>query len=813
MSTATTLLRAAGAMLLTVVAAFAWWPVHADGAFVLLVCVTAPAASALALLARVRSWPAVALGGAGVALWLVLGVPLAVPSLALGRVLPTPEGLFELAAGLIEGWRGLLTIALPVGDYQALLVPVFTLVLVSALIATGAALSERWAVLAVVPPAAVLVEGTAFGASVGPAPAAQVGLGAVFGVLVVVWAAWTGTARRGNGSAPAARRSGRRPRAVPTVAVVVAGAGVVAVVAGLWFSAGPGAVRVVARDAVEPGFDAAAMPSPLSSFRAGFVADRAEAVEFMVSGVPAGTRLAVARLDEFDGVVFRVSDDDGLERVTGAIGVAPPGGSTTSEGSSTAASSSSSAAMAVQVEDYTGAFVPTAGTPEEVRFTGERAQSLQNGVYSDSELATVAVAVPLGSGDGYTLVYSPAERAAPVGRELATLTPGMPGATDPGTPDDSVVPAAVGARLAEWAPADAAPGLRLEGIVAGLRSGYVSHGQAGEPASRSGHSTARLQQLLTDSPMLGDAEQYAAAGALLARAAGFPARVVVGYVVPRPGEEGDVPGGTVAGEGAATDARGAATDASGAAMDASGAATDARSAATAAIAVRGRDTAAWVEVLTHEQGWVTLDVTPESRPVPPAVAEDDPIAVEPPRIVDPAPEPADRGTEPSVTATENDDDSPLPQTEPWWGIAAVVAGTVVALLLVAAIPFMVILLMKRARRRRRHRAPPRASAAGAWDELIDSARDHGLPPPPRATRRESALVLAGDSGGVRLAERVDAAVFAPEVPRAEQVDELWQASDRERRALGEHRSRWGRLRAALSTRSLRTYHGTDTRNG
>ncbi|MDY7555683.1 transglutaminase domain-containing protein [Cryobacterium sp. 10C3] len=58
----------------------------------------------------------------------------------------------------------------------------------------------------------------------------------------------------------------------------------------------------------------------------------------------------------------------------------------------------------------------------------------------------------------------------------------------------------------------------------------MSHGIGeDEPVSRSGHGLDRISQLFTDEPMLGDAEQYAVAAALLARRLGFPARVVMGF--------------------------------------------------------------------------------------------------------------------------------------------------------------------------------------------------------------------------------------------------------------------------------------------
>ena len=62
------------------------------------------------------------------------------------------------------------------------------------------------------------------------------------------------------------------------------------------------------------------------------------------------------------------------------------------------------------------------------------------------------------------------------------------------------------------------------------KEGYISHGlDPDQPASRSGHAADRITELFTDPRMIGDAEQYSVAAALMARQLGFPARVVFGF--------------------------------------------------------------------------------------------------------------------------------------------------------------------------------------------------------------------------------------------------------------------------------------------
>ena len=85
--------------------------------------------------------------------YLTLGVPAAVPGSAIAGVIATPHGVVELLAGAALSWKQLVTIAVPVGSYQALLVPAFLLALVAATTAVTIALRSRRPAAAVLPPA------------------------------------------------------------------------------------------------------------------------------------------------------------------------------------------------------------------------------------------------------------------------------------------------------------------------------------------------------------------------------------------------------------------------------------------------------------------------------------------------------------------------------------------------------------------------------------------------------------------------------------------------------------------------------------
>ena len=116
-------------------------------------------ASVVAILGAVFRWKSFVVILVGFGVLLLAGVPLAVPDQAIAGFLPSLDGIRELLAGVALGWKQLLTIALPVGDYQALLVPAFVLVLTSTIVALSIALRARWGELGVIPPIVALHRG------------------------------------------------------------------------------------------------------------------------------------------------------------------------------------------------------------------------------------------------------------------------------------------------------------------------------------------------------------------------------------------------------------------------------------------------------------------------------------------------------------------------------------------------------------------------------------------------------------------------------------------------------------------------------
>ena len=167
----------------TGVAATALWPVYQSGAFVLLVAVAAVLGCGIALVGARWRWPAWQVGAASALAYLIVGVPLAVPGQAIFGVLPSLSGLAELMPATVLSWKQLVTIVLPVGSYQALLVPALILVLLSTVTGLSLALRSPAAEPALLAPIVLLVAGIALGPG-SSAAAGPLGLG-LFAVLAL----------------------------------------------------------------------------------------------------------------------------------------------------------------------------------------------------------------------------------------------------------------------------------------------------------------------------------------------------------------------------------------------------------------------------------------------------------------------------------------------------------------------------------------------------------------------------------------------------------------------------------------------------
>lgn len=742
-STAITLVLI-GAMLAA--AMIPWWPIYESGAFVVAASVAIIAGSGIGLAGARFRWPAWAVVVAVFGAYVGLGVPSAVPESAIGGVIATPQGLVALLAGAALSWKQLVTIAVPVGSYQALLVPAFLLALVASTIAVTIALRSRRPAAAIIPPAVLLLAGIALGV-VHDALAVEAGL--AFLVTSVAWLVRVAIARRRAITAgrpvEAALADARRVLgASALVAVALVGATAAAV-------AMPTPPRSVVRAELQPPFEPREHESPLAGFRAAFEPDVVDDEMLAVSGLPPGAGLRIATLDTYDGIVYNVGGTGGTGESGRFTRVPYRLDQTDVDGASTR--------IEVRVQGYSDVWVPGIGQLERIVFGGERAPLLADGFFYNDVTGTGAVQTGLASGDRYT-----ADSITPLRSEsLATLQPGT--SVLPAAPE---LPVELGRLLERWAPASGTAGERLQGMVAGFQQeGYVSHGTEDEVTSRSGHALDRLVQLATERPMVGDGEQYAVAAALLAREIGFPARVVVGYL-PNPDEPPATAGEEV-------------------------------------VFARG-DLQAWIEVQTADGEWLAVDPNPRPRDIPER-EPDQPTVVSRPQSA--LPPPAERtpvddlDPDPDLALDERDDG-----VEPWvealLGVLAV-AGFVVLGLAVLVSPFLAIIVAKLRRRRlRRRAATPVERIEGGWQEFADTAADYGYPIRQNATRAEQAATVGG-LGPLVLASVVDRAVFAPDGPAEGDDERVWDTVDELQERLGAPRTRRERLRAAISLSSLAGY--------
>jgi hypothetical protein len=277
-------------------------------------------------------------------------------------------------------------------------------------------------------------------------------------------------------------------------------------------------------------------------------------------------------------------------------------------------------------------------------------------------------------------------------------------------------------------------------------NGHYSNGYGpGEGQYLAGHGSDRIfRGFLLSKGIVGDDEQYAAAMAVLANRVGVPARVVVGALLPRDGR------------------------------------------------VRGSDVEAWVEVRIADGSWRTLangeymSHRPPSQVLVPHRAPRMPLrSVVEPRQAQPKPEVARHKAAQARDRAAAHRRSLVVRMLPW----------TVPVLLALVLPLTKVLR----RRRRRRRGRPSDRMAGAWAELVDHARDLGIPVRVHASRPAQARVLA--LAGT-LSREADDGVFALEEPDEQVVRAYWEQVMRERRQLGHGQRRRRRLWAPFSPVTL-----------
>ena len=742
-----------GGLLLVAIAlaSAALWPIYRSPELITLIAVSLIVGSAVAILGLWRKWTFVTTVLATVIAFLIIGVPVAVPSEVQYSVFPTLGGLVDLIFGVALGWKQLLTISLPVGSYQALLVPALVLVLGATVTSLTIAFRSRIAELSLIPPIVVFVTAVAFGPTYPDRPVTLAISLLVAVALTLVWFRWRRRRDTVNaleaavGAAGVARR--RREfgfagaRTVISAIVILAIAASAAV--GIANALPPQNDRTVLRTSLVEPFDPRDYVSPLSGFRSYWKPSSANSVLFEVSGIPLGTRVRLATLDSYDGVVYTVgsgqitSASGSFSRVPARFDQSDIDGSPVS--------------TTITVANYTGVWVPTVGLFEEVDFGGERGPDLRDTFYYNSVSGTAAVTARLTTGDSYSfegvLPFQPGDD------EISSFTPGtaeVPAIRN--SPDELTE------RLDQYVRGVTAPGERLAAMLRGLAAdGYVSHGVGvDEPASRSGHAADRLAELFTEPRMIGDGEQYAVAASIMANELGFPARVVLGFV-------------------------------------------------TSDQQIRGDDVTAWIEVNTAQHGWVTLDPNPPLRDIPDEDPDDTAQVARPQTIVQPPEIESD-----TLNRQSNPDSEQALQPGLDPVLQAVLAilrtlGWTVLVILVLATPFLLIIAAKVRRRLLRRRADsPLDQMSGGWQEFEDSILDHGYSLPQSGTRTEVAAVVQAPAAH-DLAVHADHAIFSGDDPNPAEVAAFWSNVSELEIQLHAGLSRWSRFVARISLRSLGGY--------
>jgi transglutaminase-like putative cysteine protease len=743
----------------TAIASIALWPIYHNESLIIMVSVTTAVGSLLAILGAYFRWSAPILMGSTVAAFLLFGVPLAVPSEATSGVFPSANGLVDLIAGVALGWKQLLTISLPVGDYQALLVPFYALVLVLTVLSLTVALRAKHGDVAVVGPAILFLTATAFGSQTPELPF-QSSLGLLaFLLLWIVWRRWyrrriaiglLASQARDSSDTPIEVRADTRFVGLRTLLAAVL---ILALAAGTAVAAATGippvGTRDVLRTATTQPFEPRDYSSPLSGFRTYWEKPKTDDVLLTVRGLPSGSRIRIATLDSYDGVVYTV----------GSAAVDPASGSFSRVPFELeqAGASGTPAQITITDQTYSGVWLPTVGTFKKIAFSGPNAATLRDDFFYNDTSGTAVDLGKLVAGDSYTL-----DAIVPKQPSLSRLSSVTPGSAS--VPPVDTLPAELSATMNAYVGKATTPGAKLVAVISALKTiGYVSHGVGSEPASRSGHALDRINELLTDTRMIGDAEQYSVTAALMARELGFPARVVMGFVPETTG-----PG-------------------------------------TADI--RGKDVSAWIEVDTAQLGWVSVDPNPPVRPIP-VVPPKDPNQVAQPQTVVPPPATLLNPVDPPP-APDTQTHSPPPPNAFLLGLLAVLQGTGWSLLvlLILLSPFFLILIAKARRRKLRKSSPtPLGQISGGWQEFEDSVLDHGIEPPRAATRSEVAITVGGTRTAV-LAAVTDRATFGPGDPDETEAELVWRSVNELTAALDSGRTRWQRLRARISLRSLRGQSG------
>ncbi|MBO9627129.1 MAG: transglutaminase domain-containing protein [Microbacterium sp.] len=723
-----------------------FWPTFAGPSYLIAAIGGLVLGLAIAAVAAWRGWGILVIAAMTVGAYFVFGGALALPHTTIAGVIPTLDTLQRLAIGTVTAWKQMLTTVAPVSAADGHLLVPFLLALVTAVVTASLALRLTQVAWALIPAGVMLILAIALGT---PEPAFPIAQGLAFAVLSIAWLAlrqlWAPhNAAVSVGEIDPARAAHMRMRRVLAGVAVLALAGGAGVATSA--VAAPAQPRHVFRDVIIPPFNIRDYPSPLQSFRKN-VRDEVDETLFTVRGLPKDGRIRIAVMDQYDGMVYNVTD----------------GGPDSSSAFTPLRSNMAPDAkgvpvtLKVAIDKYRGVWVPDAGAVSDIDFTGGRADELRRSAFYNPATGTAVVTTPLKKGDSYTV-----DTVMPTkvdDNQIADVPFGKVS-----LPKQSNVPEELTSLAAETVAGAESPIEQVRALETFLsEGGFFSHGLEGEVLSRAGHTAERISTLLGGDQMIGDDEQYAVAMALLAREVGIPARVVMGYY---PDEE---------------------------------------SAGGAEFAATGDDVHAWVEVNFEGLGWLTFNPTPPEDKVP--NDQNTKPKVDPkPQVLQPPPPPQEPVDLPPTLPDDRKGDDESLNILGLIGTILAIGGVSLAIIAVLASPFIVIGAWKAAKRRTRRTAARSADRiSGGWDELTDRAIDYGARLAPGGTRAEEAVTVADAltlPQVTALADRADAEVFGPTEPSPEQVEAFWAEVDGIVGGLGKDAGFWKRTKARLSLRSL-----------
>jgi len=665
--------------------------------------------------------------------YLIFGSALAVPGQATAHVIPTLTSIASLGIGAVWGWADLLTLRPPVELPDYVTVVPYLAAWVVGLV--GATLATRWlprrrtaarAAVLLIGPGLLYLASILLGTDEPYYPGIR---GVGFAALALVWLGWRhSTVDRVSVGVDGMQRGTLRRRLTGT-AVVVLAAIALGAVSGAALAPTP-QNRFVLRDQIVPPFQPLEFASPLAGFRQYSKLD-VDKTLFTVTGMKPDELLRLATMDSYDGHLWTVagstiaSDGSGSFALVGGLFPRPP--LLTADGDQT---------ISLTIGAYDDVWIPTVGYPRSLTLAKQTRDQLAGLRYN----ATTGSAVLLsGLQKGDTVVESGVLQKTDY--DDATLRDVPTARLQLGPADD--IPDIVAAKATEFAGSTTAPIEQLRNIEQTLHTqGFLSHGTASDSVpSLAGHGADRMEALLSGSVMVGDAEQYASAMALMARSLGYPARVVMGFAP------------TV---------------------------TASESAAGRGVKVTGHDVTAWVEVPFQGIGWVPFLPTPTQTDVPQdqvpkPQTQPQPQVRQPPRSQN-----NENDLVTKVQIDNTDKKSKDAFALPAWAVAAGLGVGIPALLIL--VPLLVVSALKRRRAARRRSAPRKRDAvAGAWDELLDRVGELGIATPAVATTRrrvaesvEPQLTPRPDGLSVAtLARRTDDAVFSGRELDDAEVDAVW----------------------------------------